>query len=112
MVKIRLSRIGRKNLAHYRVVAVQAREKRDTNAIELLGHYSPFTKELVLNEERIKYWLSVGAQPTERVKNWLVEKKLIKAPEFKKVYSKKPGKQNNERKAKAEKAAEVTTESK
>jgi small subunit ribosomal protein S16 len=51
MVKIRLSRVGRKNLAHYRVVAVQAREKRDTNAIELLGHYSPFTKELVLNEE-------------------------------------------------------------
>ncbi len=100
MVKIRLSRVGRKNLAHYRVVAVQAREKRDTNAIELLGHYSPFTKELVLNEERIKYWLSVGAQPTEVVKNWLIKKNLIEAPKNKRTYAKKGGKQNEERKAK------------
>lgn len=104
MVKIRLSRVGRKNLAHFRVVAVQAREKRDTNAIELLGHYSPITKELVLNEERIKYWLSVGAQPTEVVKNWLIKKKLVEAPKTKRVYAKKAGKQNTERKAKASEA--------
>jgi len=103
MVKIRLTRVGRKNLAHYRVIAVQAREKRDTNSIELLGNYSPFTKELVLNEERVKYWLSVGAQPTERVKSWLIQKNLIKASEYKKTYKKTPGKQNSERKAKAAK---------
>jgi len=107
MVKIRLSRIGRKNLAHYRVVAVQAREKRDTNAIEQLGHYSPFTKELVLNEERIKYWLSVGAQPTDRVRNWLVSRDWIKPLTNKRTYIKKAGKQNAERKAKA---AEVKAE--
>jgi len=104
MVKLRLSRVGRKNLAHYRVVAVQAREKRDTNAIELLGHYSPFTKELVLNEERIKYWLSVGAQPTDVVRNWLVRKNLIEAPAKKRTYVKKAGKQSAERTAKAAKA--------
>ena len=49
---------------------MQAREKRDTNAIEQLGPNLPFTKELALDEERIKYWLSVGAQPTDRVRKW------------------------------------------
>lgn len=106
MVKIRLSRVGRKNLAHYRVVVVQAREKRDTNAIELLGNYSPYTKELSLNEDRVKYWLSVGAQPTETVKNWLIKKNLLKAPKDKRTYNKKAGKQNTERKAKKEEVKE------
>jgi len=108
MVKIRLSRIGRKNLAHYRVVAVQAREKRDTNAIEQLGHYTPFTKELVLNEERIKYWLSVGAQPTETIARMFVREGLMDKSKLPvRTFKDKAGKQNSDRVATKAKKAEA-----
>jgi small subunit ribosomal protein S16 len=66
-VKIRLTRIGAKKQAAYRIVVADARAKRDGRIIEKLGHYDPRTEPptVVLNEERTKYWLSVGAQPTE-----------------------------------------------
>lgn len=96
MVRIRLTRTGRKNLAHYRVVVTNAREKRDSYAIEQLGHFSPHTKVWTLDMDRIKYWLSVGAQPSDRVKNYLVKEGLIKKSE-KRTYSKKPGKKALER---------------
>jgi small subunit ribosomal protein S16 len=105
MVKIRLSRGGRKHLPHYRIVIMNAREKRESRAIESIGNYSPITKQIEIDMDRAKYWLSVGAQPTETVKNLLVKKNLIEADKKKKVYVKKPGKQNVERKAAVQEAA-------
>ncbi len=97
MVKIRLSRTGRKNLPSYRVVVVPAREKRETKNLEIVGNYSPIKKEINLNEERVKYWLSVGAQPTETVRRILIKKSILKPANFIRKFAKKPGKKTEER---------------
>ena len=69
-VKIRLMRIGKTKQPSYRVVVKEARTPRSGKYIEQLGFYSPLTgpADVRLDEERIKYWLGVGAQPTERVR--------------------------------------------
>jgi small subunit ribosomal protein S16 len=67
-VKIRLKRFGKKFSAHYRVVVMDSRAKRDGRAIEEIGQYHP-TEEpsfIEINSERAQYWLGVGAQPTEQ----------------------------------------------
>ena len=72
-VRLRLTRMGRKKKPFYRVVAVDNRKRRDGAYLENLGHYSPLSDpiELKLNEERILYWLKVGAQPSETVRSLL-----------------------------------------
>ncbi len=73
MVAIRLARCGKKKKPSYRVVVIEKRRARDSAAIEVVGHYDPLPDPPVvkLNYERIRYWLSVGAQPTEAVKRLL-----------------------------------------
>lgn len=70
MVKLRLTRIGRKKVPFYRIVAMEALQKRDGQAIAILGTYNPLKSpsEVVLKEEEILKFLSTGAQPTEKVK--------------------------------------------
>ncbi len=74
-VRIRLKRMGRRNLPFYRIEAFDSRTKRDGRSIENLGFYDPLLKEedakVKLKKDRIEYWLSVGAQPTETVKKFL-----------------------------------------
>ena len=68
-VKIRLKRMGKIRAPHYRIVVADSRTKRDGRAIEEIGKYHP-TQEpslIEVDSERVKYWLSVGAQPTEQV---------------------------------------------
>ncbi len=80
MVKIRLKRMGRKNRAFFRICAFDSREERDGRSIEQLGTYDPMekdeSKKVVLKRERIEYWLSVGAQPTETVASILKNNKI------------------------------------
>ncbi len=66
-VKIRLSRYGAKKQPSYRIVVVEERSKRDGRIVEKIGYYDPRTEPstVVLNEERTKYWLGVGARPTD-----------------------------------------------
>lgn len=70
-VRIRLKRMGRRNRPHFRICAFDSREERDGKSIEQLGTYDPMEKEdskkVVLKRERIEYWISVGAKPTETV---------------------------------------------
>lgn len=70
-VKLRLKRMGRTNRAAYRVVVADARSPRDGRVIENLGFYEPCQsdpeKQVGVDVERAKYWLSVGAQPSETV---------------------------------------------
>jgi len=67
-VKIRLKRIGKKKDPHYRIVVADSRTHRDGKVIEEIGRYVPTTHPSVIeiNSERARYWLSVGAQPTEQ----------------------------------------------
>jgi small subunit ribosomal protein S16 len=67
-----MKRMGRKNRPFYRVVAVDGRAARDGRVLEYLGHYDPLIADTdaraILQGERIDYWLSVGAQPSEKVR--------------------------------------------
>lgn len=68
-VKIRLKRMGKIREAHYRVVVVDSRKKRDGRVIEEIGYYNPNTdpSTIDINSERAQYWIGVGAQPSEAV---------------------------------------------
>ena len=82
MVKIRMSRLGRPHKPFYRVSAVDSRVKRDGAVIETLGWYDPCAQkgqQIELNGERIKYWISKGAQPSETVADLLAKHSIIDA---------------------------------
>ena len=75
-LKIRLARGGAKKRPHYRIVVADSRSPRDGRFIEIVGRHNPLLpkeheERVVLNEERIKHWLSVGAKPTDRVHRFL-----------------------------------------
>ena len=68
-VTIRLSRIGKIHSPVYRIVAIDARKKRDGEALDILGTYNPITHEIVqFHEERINDWISKGALVSDAVK--------------------------------------------
>ena len=70
MVKIRLSRQGRKGQPHYLIVAIDARKKRDSKSfLEILGFYNSLSKEIKLNRKSFDTWIEKGAQPTLTVQN-------------------------------------------
>lgn len=71
MVKIRLLRIGRNKMPYYRIVVADSRAKSNGAYIELLGQYDPLNSKISLKEDKIKKWLSLGAQPTDTVKSFL-----------------------------------------
>ncbi|MFM9956686.1 MAG: 30S ribosomal protein S16 [Phycisphaerales bacterium] len=80
MVRIRLKRMGRRNRPFYRINAIEKRNKRDGKVLENLGWYDPIAaegKQYLLKEERIKHWLSQGAQGTDTVNGLLAKAKLI-----------------------------------
>lgn len=73
MLRIRLSRTGKKKQASYRVVVTDIRAKRDGRIVERIGHYNPRQNpvDYTIQEDRALYWLSVGAQPTDAVRQLL-----------------------------------------
>lgn len=84
-LKLRMSRQGRKNLPFYHIVVADSREARDGKFVEKVGTYDPrqpndSDKRVVMNGERIKYWLSQGAQPSERVAIFLGKAGLAEMP--------------------------------
>lgn len=102
MVRIRLTRVGKKKQPSYRVVVADSRSPRDGDFIEIIGHYNPLTEPatIVLDEEKAKMWLKRGAQPTERVAVLMSKVGIIE----------RPTKKHTERLAKdtAERATEKT----
>jgi small subunit ribosomal protein S16 len=83
VVRIRMKSFGRRHRPFFRICAMDARSPRDGRAIEELGHYDPMVRNkearTVLNVNRIRYWLSVGAQPSEKVQV-LLNKYGVKKP--------------------------------
>lgn len=81
-LRIRLARAGAKKRPYYRIVVAEATAPRDGRFVEKVGTYNPMLPKehadrIRLVEDRIKYWLSVGAQPTDRVELFLANAKLI-----------------------------------
>lgn len=84
-VRIRLSRGGSKKRPFYRIVAADSRAPRDGRFIEKLGTYNPLLPQeneqrLVIDADRVKYWLGVGAMPTDRLAKLFSNLGLVKAP--------------------------------
>ena len=77
-VCIRLTRGGRKNRPFYRIGVFDERTRREGAALENLGHYNPIAegKQVELNEERVKYWLGVGARPSPTVATFIKDAKI------------------------------------
>jgi len=100
-------RFGKKHQPTFRLVAMQARTKATGEALEYLGFYNPRTKPStfeVADADRIKYWLGVGAQPTQTVAYLLSTKDLYPKPEHK--FASKPGRKKQAQAA--AKAAEAS----
>ncbi len=81
-VKIRLSRAGAKKRPYYRIVIADARSPRDGKFIEKIGSYNPLlakdnAERVIINQERAKHWLSMGAQASERVEKFFLNLGLI-----------------------------------
>ena len=78
MLTIRLSRIGKKKKPFYRVVIIERTRSRDGRIKEAVGTYDPLKKpaEIKLDAERIKYWIGLGAQPSDTVRSFLRQQKI------------------------------------
>ncbi|MBU0646040.1 30S ribosomal protein S16 [Patescibacteria group bacterium] len=79
MLSIRLSRVGTKNAPSYRIVVMPKQRDPWAKVTEILGHYNPKRqpKEFVVKADRVKHWLSKGAEATDTVWNLLVEHKIV-----------------------------------
>jgi len=109
-MKIRLARAGSKKRPFYRVVAADSRMPRDGRFIEKLGTYNPLLakdseERVKMDMDRVQYWLSQGAQPTDRVARMLEAAGVLPAKERNNPNKAKPGKKAVERSE--EKAAKL-----
>ncbi|WP_043767799.1 30S ribosomal protein S16 [Roseivivax isoporae] len=110
-MKIRLSRGGSKKRPHYAIVAADSRMPRDGRFLEKLGTYNPLLpkgdeRRVQMNVERVQFWLSKGAQPTDRIQRFLENAGLAEKKERSNPKKGTPGKAAQDRAAaKAEKAA-------
>jgi small subunit ribosomal protein S16 len=111
-LKIRLSRGGAKKRPFYRIVVAEATAPRDGRFIERLGTYNPLlpadhAERVTLVEDRVKHWLSVGAQPTDRVLRFLDARGLAKRPARHNPEKAEPGAKAKERAEEKVKKAEA-----
>jgi small subunit ribosomal protein S16 len=114
-VKIRLSRGGTKKRPYFYIVVAESASPRDGRYIEQVGTHNPLLPKdsadrVKLNTERVKHWLSVGAQPTDRVARFLDAAGLAKREAKQNPNKGKPKKKRIEREAAAAEAAGKKTE--
>ena len=108
--KIRMTRHGAKKRPFYYIVVADSRSPRDGRFIERLGTYNPMLEKghadrVTLNTDRIKYWLSVGAQPSDRVQRFLADAGLAEKPVIRETPQKSAPKAKAQERAKAAAAA-------
>jgi small subunit ribosomal protein S16 len=82
MVAIRLRRAGSKKRPFFRVVVTDSRAARDSSFVEILGHYNPRTRPalVTINTERVNFWISKGAQPSDSVRTLIARHLTPAAP--------------------------------
>ena len=110
MVVIRLTRVGKKKQAHYRIVVAESKRAVQGKFISILGWYNPHTKELQINKEDLKSWLDKGAQPSNTVAKLLKSQK-IELPKWVKIVERKRAPKKKEAEAPTSGGAGVPTDS-
>lgn len=111
MLKIRLSRGGRKSVPFYRILVTNITSPRDSKFLEKLGTFNPLLadsdeKRVVINKERVEYWLGVGAQPSEKVAKFLINLGVKGAEKYKPKFKPKAKGSNLKKKAQEKLAKE------
>lgn len=106
MVRIRLSRMGRTHRPFYRINAIEKRNQRDGKILENLGWYNPVeadpAKQVSLKEDRIKHWISVGAQPSDTCNDLFAKAGVIDADKLAAARQKRYGRRIEAMKAELE----------
>lgn len=106
MLKLRLIRVGRRNDPYFRIVAQDIRRAPKGKCTELLGSYAPLQKKRTISKERVLYWLSQGAVPTDTLWNIFVSEGIVKGAK-KSVHAKAKNKQKDSEPQSAAPAATV-----
>lgn len=110
MLKIRLTRVGKKNSPAYRVVVADQRKAVKGKFIEIIGHYNPTLKpkEIKIDKERSLFWIEKGAQISDTVKNLMCDLGILaKKDKVNKIYGKPTKKKDNGKEPEATKPAET-----
>jgi len=109
MLKIIFSRRGKRNQPFFRLIVLEKTKDPWGDFLEDLGYYNPLTKKGSFKVERIKHWLSHGAQPSGRIHNLLIDKGVIKGKKVKVTKTKpKKGEKKEVQKEKIDKKEEYT----
>ncbi|MGH7002819.1 MAG: 30S ribosomal protein S16 [Alphaproteobacteria bacterium] len=111
-LKIRLARAGAKKRPFYKIVIADSRSPRDGRFIERVGSYDPMLpqeseKRVLVNEDRVKHWMKMGATPSDRVARMLSKKGLVAAPAIPEQTKKSQPKAKAQERAKAAAGAEA-----
>lgn len=77
MLVIRLTRVGKRKQPTYRIVVQEKHRDPWGTSVEILGHYNPRTKAIEVKGDRVKHWISKGAQPSPTMNNLLITNKII-----------------------------------
>jgi len=110
MLVIRFLRQGKKHQPFYKIVVVEKNKGPHSGKfVEQVGFYNPFTKEKDLNKERVLYWISKGAQPSDTVHNMLIQEKIIEGKKVS-VHATKPKEEVKETPAEEKPAEEAKEE--
>ncbi|MFA4995543.1 MAG: 30S ribosomal protein S16 [Patescibacteria group bacterium] len=119
MLRIRLTRVGKKNSPAYRVVIADSKRAVKRKFIEIIGHYNPTLnpKEIVIDKERALFWIGNGAQPSDTVNNLMCDLGILNKKDkvnkvFGKKFSKKDIKEGKDKEPETPAAVEEKTETK
>ena len=113
-VKIRLARFGRNKVPFYHIVVSDSRNRRDSKFLEKIGTYNPLLEDdnkekVIINKDRAEYWLSVGAQPTERAAILMIKLGVKGAEKYKPVFVPKEKAKKKEEENKSEVSSEQSS---
>lgn len=107
MLTIKLAKIGKTNKKMFRIVICEKTKDPYGKALEILGSYNPYSKELKVKADRVKHWISKGAAMTPSINNLFITNKIV---EGKKLNNSKPGTPNKKKVEKIEKAKKKEAE--
>lgn len=111
MLMIRLQRVGRVNIPTFRVVLTDSKNSTKSGKfLEILGMYDPVNDVKEIKADRVKHWMSHGAQLSDTVHNWLVDKKVIPGKKINALPKKKPIKKEEKKEDKKAEMSESKTE--
>ena len=112
MLTIKMAKVGKKNKKVFRIIISEKARDPYGRALEILGSYDPYSKEIKVKSDRVNYWISKGSQMTPSVNNLFLDNKIIKGEKVKNSKLGTPNKRKAEKEAKKKEKIEEKTEEK